>query len=199
MCVQACMWVSQAALLIGWLKFHSLESVSAAPAVETFPDDVQTGSIRQESNLNSQLHGKKNKNFSLEAFTCLSYYLQSRAIFHSKQFIYHLPLLCRSKHTLCFFLWFWPHASTSQGHWHRSVHSCSLLPRTAASKCYRDGFISACFDFLSHWSIWAWAVLANNPILTHFKQTGKVFFDSLRIYEPCWQNMLDLQRQIWRV
>lgn len=52
---------ASAVLLAGWLEFLSLESVGAAPAVETFPGGVQTGSIRQErpSNLSSQMHGEK--------------------------------------------------------------------------------------------------------------------------------------------
>lgn len=55
---------------MGWLKFRSPESVGAAPAVETFPGDVQTGSQRQERP--SQL-----SNFCLEAITFLSSYLQT--------------------------------------------------------------------------------------------------------------------------
>lgn len=155
-CVQACTWVSSAALLVRWLKFQSPESVRAAPAVQTFPGDVLTGSQRKETpeNLNTVLT-------RLLGSRILSCYLQC-AIYHSVSWDY--------QHRITAF----PHLQSFKAVPPFVKVIPALLKGTKLpeqcpfeTNVHKDSFIAAPFDFLFHWSIWGQAGPSDNPILTH--------------------------------
>ena len=109
---QACTWASQAASSGGWFKFHSPKSAGAAPAVETLPGDVPTGS-QTISTLTVNVY----ITISLRSRCILAAHSQSHVPFttlswHYRQCGSYFPLLSHT-HTpssLCS----WPHPCTSQ-------------------------------------------------------------------------------------
>lgn len=119
-----------------------------------------------------------------------------------RQWMSYFPLLLSCKHTLGFFLWSQPHRSTSQGHkTDIVVFIHDYCPAPLPVNATEMALSLHVFDFLSHWSIWRRAVLANNPFLTHLDRQGEKELP-LRAWEYIKRvdkNILVLCRQLRKV